>query len=62
MTRWENLTTVNQGSQTRSFTYSSLARLLTASNPESGTTCYGTIVNGQCQANGYDEMEIGLQD
>jgi|CXWL01.1.fsa_nt_gi RHS repeat-associated protein len=37
-----NLTTVNQGlgiSQ-RTFTYSSLSRLLTATNPESGTTNY----------------------
>ena len=48
-----NLVTVNQGSQTRSFAYSSLARLLTATNPESGTICYGTVVSGQCQANGY---------
>ena len=32
-----NLTTVNQGSQTRSFSYSSLSRLLSANNPESGT-------------------------
>ena len=31
------------------------AELMTAANPESGTICYGTIVNGQCQANGYDE-------
>ncbi|MBK7706123.1 MAG: RHS repeat protein [Acidobacteria bacterium] len=36
-----NLTTVNEGSQTRSFTYSSLSRLLTATNPESGTILYG---------------------
>ncbi len=32
-----NLTTVNQGSQQRDFTYSSLSRLLSAANPESGT-------------------------
>jgi RHS repeat-associated protein len=50
-----NLLHVYQGSQTRTFTYSSLARLLTATNPESGTICYGTVSNGQCQANGYDE-------
>ncbi|HMO82381.1 MAG TPA: RHS repeat-associated core domain-containing protein [Pyrinomonadaceae bacterium] len=35
-----NLTTVNQGAQTRTFTYSSLSRLLTATNPESGTISY----------------------
>jgi RHS repeat-associated protein len=41
-----NLLTVNQGSQTRSFTYSSLARLLTATNPESGTLSYQYDNNG----------------
>ena len=35
-----NLTTVTQGSQTRTFTYSSLSRLLSATNPESGTINY----------------------
>jgi RHS repeat-associated protein len=41
-----NLTTVNQGVQTRSFSYSSLSRLLTAANPESGTINYGYDPNG----------------
>jgi RHS repeat-associated protein len=35
-----DLLTVNQGGQTRTFTYDSLKRLLSASNPESGTTSY----------------------
>ncbi|HEX2268821.1 MAG TPA: hypothetical protein VHH35_04780, partial [Pyrinomonadaceae bacterium] len=35
-----NLTVVTQGSQTRSFSYSSLGRLLSASNPESGVISY----------------------
>jgi RHS repeat-associated protein len=35
-----NLTTVTQGSQTRTFTYDSLSRLRTAVNPESGTVSY----------------------
>jgi RHS repeat-associated protein len=34
------LTTVTQGSQTRTFTYDSLKRLRSAANPESGTTSY----------------------
>ena len=37
----------------RSFTYDSFSRLLTATNPESGTICYGTWLAGQC-VNGYD--------
>ena len=35
-----NLTTVSQGVQTRSFNYNSLSRLLSATNPESGTISY----------------------
>ena len=35
-----NLTTVTQGVQTRTFVYSSLSRLRSARNPESGTTHY----------------------
>jgi len=50
----DNLLTVNQDTQTRTFAYDSLKRLTSATNPESGAMCYGTIVNGQCQANGYD--------
>ncbi len=41
-----NLTTVTQGSQTRTFAYSSVSRLLSAANPESGTTSYGYDPNG----------------
>ncbi len=43
---FNNLTTVTQGSQTRSFTYNSLSRLLSAANPESGTISYGYDPNG----------------
>jgi RHS repeat-associated protein len=52
-----NLTSVTQsGLNTRSFTYDSLSRLLVASNPESGKTCYGTWSGGYgvtC-VSGYD--------
>ena len=49
-----NLTQVTQGGlNSRSFTYDSLSHLITATNPESGTTCYGVWSNGQC-VNGYD--------
>jgi RHS repeat-associated protein len=41
-----NLTQVNQGSQTRTFVYSSLARLLSATNPESATISYQYDNNG----------------
>jgi RHS repeat-associated protein len=45
---------VTQGTQTRTFVYDSLKRLTSATNPESGTTCYGTVSSGECQADGYD--------
>ena len=42
-----DLTAVNQGgSRSRSFSYDSLSRLLTATNPESGTITYGYDANG----------------
>ena len=41
-----NLTSVTQGTQTRSFTYSSLSRLTSADNPESGELDYGYDKNG----------------
>ena len=37
----DNLKTVNQGGLTRAFSYSSLKRLTSAQNPESGTITYG---------------------
>src|SRR5262249_30250747 len=42
-----------QPARVRNFTYDSLSRLLTATNPESGTICYGTWNQGSC-VNGYD--------
>lgn len=41
-----NLTTVNQGGQTRTFAYTSLSRLSSAVNPESGTISYVFDKNG----------------
>ena len=51
----DNLTQVNQsGVASRHFNYDSLSRLTSATNPESGTTCYGTYSGSVCQGNGYD--------
>lgn len=41
-----NLTNVAQGSQTRTFVYDSLSRLVSATNPESGVTSYEYDYNG----------------
>lgn len=47
---------VTQGTQQpRTFVHDSLNRMLSQTNPESGTICYGTVSNGQCQNDGYDK-------
>ncbi|MGH9466772.1 MAG: hypothetical protein ACRD1Y_05400, partial [Terriglobales bacterium] len=61
------LLSVGQGAQTRSFNYDELGRLLTASNPESGSTSYQYDADGnvltQTDANGtvvtsqYDALD-----
>jgi RHS repeat-associated protein len=51
------LTQVIQGSQTRTYAYDALGRLNSASTPESGAVCYGTLSSGTCQANGYDSWD-----
>ncbi len=50
-----NLTSVAQGSalNQRTFTYDSLSRLVTTTNPEAGTTCFGTWAGSTCTEN-YD--------
>jgi len=45
---------VQSGSRSRSFSFDSLKRLTQSTNPESGVTCYGTVVSSACQLNGYD--------
>ena len=45
-----NLTGVQQGAIARSFTYDTASRLLSATNPESGTTCYQYDANGNVVA------------
>ena len=42
----DNLRTVNQGAQTRTYVYDSLKRLTSATNPESGTISYQYDENG----------------
>ncbi|HSE26261.1 MAG TPA: hypothetical protein VLB68_31625 [Pyrinomonadaceae bacterium] len=42
----DNLTTISQGVQTRTFVYGSLKRLASVTNPESGTVTFGYDNNG----------------
>ena len=53
----DELTQVSQGSQTRSYVYDALGRLNSATTPEAGTVCYGTVSGGTCSANGYDNFD-----
>jgi RHS repeat-associated protein len=51
----DNLTSVAQSPLNgRTFVYDSLSHLTQATNPESGSTCYGIVSGGICQKNGYD--------
>jgi RHS repeat-associated protein len=50
----DEITTVTQGSQTRTYTYDALWRLTSTTTPEAGRVCFGTVSAGTCQANGYD--------
>jgi RHS repeat-associated protein len=50
-----DLNSVNQAGQIRSFSYDSLGRLSSATNPESGMTCYGSVNTGVCDGLGYDK-------
>lgn len=43
----------SSGARSRSFTYDGMSHLLTAQNPETGSTCYGVWSGGTCQG-GYD--------
>jgi YD repeat-containing protein len=44
----------SSASRVRSFSYNGLAQLITASNPETGTVCYGVGSGSNC-VNGYDQ-------
>jgi RHS repeat-associated protein len=50
------LTQVTQGVQTRTYSYDALWRLVSATTPEAGMVCFGTLSGGNCQQNGYDNF------
>jgi YD repeat-containing protein len=54
----DELTQITQGSQTRTYVYDALGRLFTATTPEAGAVCFGTVSAGSCQQNtGYDTYD-----
>ena len=51
------LTQVTQGSQTRTYVYDALGRLLSSTTPEGGRTCFGSVTGSACNADGYDSFD-----
>src|SRR6266478_1302423 len=50
----DELTTVTQGSQTRSYAFDALGRMTSSTTPESGTVCLGSVSGSTCNPDGYD--------
>lgn len=53
----DELTAVTQGSQARTYTYDSLGRMLSATTPEAGRICFGSVSGSNCNADGYDNWD-----
>lgn len=54
---FDELTQVTQGSQTRTYAYDALGRLNSATTPEAGRVCFGTVTGSTCNADGYDSFD-----
>jgi RHS repeat-associated protein len=53
----DELIQVTQGSQTRTYNYDALGRLLNQSLPETGNTCFGSVSGSICNTDGYDQWD-----
>ncbi len=53
----DELTQVTQGAQTRTYVYDALGRLNSATTPEGGQVCYGTLSGSSCLSDGYDNFD-----
>jgi RHS repeat-associated protein len=53
---FNQLTKVTQGSQTRTYVYDALGRILSNTTPEGGMTCFGSVSGTTCNTDGYDSF------
>ncbi len=54
----DELTQITQGpSQTRTYVYDALGRILSATTPESGRVCFGSVSGTTCNTDGYDQYD-----
>ncbi len=53
----DQLTQITQSSQTRTYGYDALGRILSATTPEAGRVCFGSVTSGTCNADGYDSFD-----
>jgi RHS repeat-associated protein len=49
--------TDDAGTQTRTYTYDNLGRLVSTITPEGGQTCFGTRTGSSCNQDGYDSFD-----
>jgi RHS repeat-associated protein len=50
----DQLTQITQGAQTRTYSYDATGRLLSATTPEAGRVCFGSVTGSTCNTDGYD--------
>jgi RHS repeat-associated protein len=53
---FDQLTKVTQGSQTRTYVYDALGRILSSTTPEGGKICFGSVTGSTCNTDGYDSF------
>jgi RHS repeat-associated protein len=48
------VTQITEDSQTRTFVYDAVSRLLSSTTPEAGRVCFGSVTGSTCNPDGYD--------
>lgn len=53
----DEMTSATQGAQTRTYVYDALGRIFTATTPEAGKVCFGSVTGTACNTDGYDNFD-----